>query len=102
MSFEQLIIDLILQMNPLSVLTVPCFRHRECSRLVLGLEFQQCDDSSPQKHEFKAVVSQAINMLKDCNIKSVFVALNELISKGWMHCLLNSIISGGTITDEKG
>ena len=80
------------------------FSSSEAARLVLGLDFQKLDDSdaSSPKALFKKALNQAYIDLQDTPCGQFFIVLQWLVINGWTHPVLQDMMKGSEIEEEKG
>ncbi|KAK2166262.1 hypothetical protein LSH36_40g07035 [Paralvinella palmiformis] len=75
----------------------------EAARVVLGLDFQKLDDSDPlsPKAIFKKALNKAYVDLQDSPCGQFFLVLQWLVVNGWTHPVLQDMMKGLEIEEEK-
>ena len=78
--------------------------HSESARVVLGMDFQRLDDVDPAapKALFKQALGQTYMALQEQHTGEFFLVLQWLVVNGWSHAVLQDMMKGSDIADEKG
>lgn len=78
------------------------YSYRECSRLVLGIEFHHLQSDDAFKCAFKSAIGDMYRRLQDYAIGQVFLVLEWLMVNQWSHPTLVAMMKGEDVDRDRG